>query len=129
MKKIFTLAFVALTLLLAMACGKSNNDNPTPTPQDDAKKALIGTWKIEASFVNGKEIELTECSKKYLEITQDSFSVFFSESCILKETKNSYTVLENVITLDNGIKTTFSIENNKLTIIPDENNKTIYLKK
>ena len=130
MKKIFTLAFVALTLLLAMACGKSNNDNPTPTPQDDAKKALIGTWKIEASFVNGKEIELTECSKKeYLEITQDSFSVFFSESCILKETKNSYTVLENVIALDNVIKATFSIENNKLTIIPDENNKTIYLKK
>ncbi|NWO29422.1 lipocalin family protein [Capnocytophaga sp. oral taxon 903] len=128
MKKIFTLAFVALTLL-ATACGKNNNDTPS-TPQNDAKKALIGTWKIEASFVNGKEIELTECSKKeYLEITQDSFSVFFSESCILKETKNSYTVLGNVITLDNGIKTTFSIENNKLTIIPDENNKTIYLKK
>ena len=37
MKKIFTLAFVALTLL-ATACGKSNNDNPNP--QDDAKKAL-----------------------------------------------------------------------------------------
>jgi lipoprotein len=128
MKKIFTLAFVALTLL-ATACGKNNNDTPS-TPQNDAKKALIGTWKIEASFVNGKEIELTECSKKeYLEITQDSFSVFFSESCILKETKNSYTVLGNVITLDNGIKTTFSIENNKLTIISDENNKTIYLKK
>ncbi|WP_314811007.1 lipocalin family protein [Capnocytophaga granulosa] len=125
MKKIFTLAFVALTLL-ATACGKNNNDTPS-TPQNDAKKALIGTWKIEASFVNGKEIELTECSKKeYLEITQDSFSVFFSESCILKETKNSYTVLGNVITLDNGIKTTFSIENNKLTIISDENNKTIY---
>ena len=128
MKKIFTLAFVALTLL-ATACGKNNNDTPS-TPQNDAKKALIGTWKIEASFVNGKEIELTECIKKeYLEITQDSFSVFFSESCILKETKNSYTVLGNVITLDNGIKTTFSIENNKLTIISDENNKTIYLKK
>ena len=55
--------------------------------------------------------------------------MFFSESCILKENKNSYTVLGNVITLDNGIKTIFSIENNKLTIIPDENNKTIYLKK
>ena len=47
MKKIFTLAFIALTLL-ATACGKSNNDNPTPTSQDDAKKALIGTWKIES---------------------------------------------------------------------------------
>lgn len=127
MKKILTLAFVALTLL-ATACGKSNDENPKL--QDDAKKALIGTWRIEASFVNGKEIKLTECSKKeYLEITQDSFSMFFSESCILKENKNSYTVLGNVITLDNGIKTIFSIENNKLTIIPDENNKTIYLKK
>ena len=124
MKKIFTLAFIALTLLLVTACGKSNNDNPNP--QDDAKKALIGTWKIEASFVNGKEIELTECSKKgFLEITQDSFSMFFSESCVLKGIKNGYSVLGNVITLDNGIKTTFSIENNKLTIIRDENNKTV----
>ena len=44
MKKIFTLAFIALTLL-ATACGKSNNDNPS-TPQNDAKKALIGTWYL-----------------------------------------------------------------------------------
>lgn len=127
MKKILTLAFAALTLL-ATACGKSNDENPKP--QDDAKKALIGTWRIETSFVNGKEIKLTECSKKeYLEITQDSFSMFFSESCILKENKNSYSISKNVIILDDGVKLTFLIEGNKLTITPDENNKTIYLKK
>ena len=50
MKKIFTLAFIALTLL-ATACGKNNNDNPS-TPQNDAKKALIGTWKIEKLIIN-----------------------------------------------------------------------------
>ena len=63
MKKIFTLAFVALTLLLATACGKSNNDNPNP--QDDAKKALIGTCKIESvtdDFMGKRN--LTECDKK-----------------------------------------------------------------
>ena len=62
-KKIFILAFVALTLLLATACGKSNNDNPNP--QDDAKKALIGTWKIESvtdDFMGKRN--LTECDKK-----------------------------------------------------------------
>ena len=62
MKKIFTLAFIALTLL-ATACGKNNNDNPS-TPQNDAKKALIGTWKIEAITVNETAHVLSDCDKK-----------------------------------------------------------------
>ncbi|EFS96573.1 hypothetical protein HMPREF1977_2126 [Capnocytophaga ochracea F0287] len=127
MKKIFTLAFVALTLLLATACAKSNNDNPNP--QDDAKKALIGTWKIESSLSNGKEIKLTECSKKeYLVITQENFSMFIPEKCVLKEYKNKYTISDNTINLDNGMKSSFKIENNKLVIIVDEQNTTTYIK-
>jgi lipoprotein len=128
MKKIFTFAFIALTLL-ATACGKSNNDNPNPTPQDDAKKALIGTWKIESSLSNGKEIKLTECSKKeYLVITQENFSTFIPEKCVLKEYKNKYTISDNTINLDNGMKSSFKIENNKLVIIVDEQNSTTYIK-
>ena len=61
MKKIFTLAFIALTLL-ATACGKNNNDNPS-TPQNDAKKALIGTWKIESVTVNETIQVLSDCDK------------------------------------------------------------------
>jgi lipoprotein len=128
MKKIFTLAFVALTLL-ATACGKSNNDNPNP--QDDAKKALIGTWKIESVTDEGEEIVLNECRKKsYILFTEKQYvnTNFNKEIDECKESSNafSYVISNNKLILSDTEKKTytytFSIVGNKLTLIHSEKN-------
>jgi len=75
MKKIFTLAFIALTLL-ATACGKSNNDNPS-TPQNDAKKALIGTWYLVSNIERGEKMVLTECDKKEHIVFKEDLYIFY----------------------------------------------------
>lgn len=145
MKKIFTLAFVALTLLLATACGKSNNDNPNP--QDDGKKALIGTWKIESITDEGEEIVLNECRKKsYILFTEKQYvnTNFNKEIDECKESSNafSYVISNNKLILSDTEKKTytytFSIVENKLTLIHSEKDnmgkeieieKKIYVKK
>ena len=108
MKKIFTLAFVALILLLATACGKSNNDNPTP--EDDAKKALIGMWKIQSITDEGEEIVLNECRKKsYILLTEKQYvdTNFNKEIDECKESSNAFS---------------YVISNNKLILIHSEKN-------
>lgn len=129
MKKIFTLAFVALILLLATACGKSNNDNPTP--EDDAKKALIGMWKIQSITDEGEEIVLNECRKKsYILLTEKQYvdTNFNKEIDECKESSNafSYVISNNKLILSDTEKKTytytFSIVENKLTLIHSEKN-------
>lgn len=122
MKKIFTLAFIALTLL-ATACGKSNNDNPNPTPQDDAKKALIGTWKIEKLIINNIEVDRTECEKKsYIIFSENTFSSynFSDKKCDEpKKREGTYSISNNILTFISNGKTsnpTFSISGNNLII-------------
>ena len=99
MKKIFTLAFIALTLLLATACGKSNNDNPNP--QDDAKKALIGTWKIEAITVNETALVLSDCDKKsYMVFSEKEMMnyLYSDKKCDTpQEVRATYSILGNII--------------------------------
>lgn len=128
MKKIFTLAFIALTLL-ATACGKSNND--TPTPEDDAKKALIGMWKIQSITDEGEEIVLNECRKKsYILLTEKQYvdTNFNKEIDECKESSNafSYVISNNKLILSDTEKKTytytFSIVENKLTLIHSEKN-------
>lgn len=118
MKKIFTLAFVALTLLLATACGKSNNDNPSP--QDDAKKALIGTWYLVSSTDAGEGVKLTECDKQeHIVITEDSYTIFealnISNNCTIKESKNTFSILGDKLTVGKSVYT-FSVSGNKLIL-------------
>lgn len=99
MKKIFTLAFIALTLLLATACGKSNNDNPNP--QDDVKKALIGTWKIEAITVNETALVLSDCDKKsYIVFSEKEMMnyLYSDKKCDTpQEVRATYSILGNII--------------------------------
>ena len=118
MKKILTLAFAALTLL-ATACGKSNDENPKP--QDDAKKALIGTWRIEKIVINNIEMDRTECEKKsYFVFTENTFSVYnFSDrKCDNPEkTEGTYSISNDILILvskEKTLDTTFSILENKL---------------
>ena len=118
MKKIFTLAFIALTLLLATACGKSNNDNPNP--QDDGKKALIGTWYLVSSTDAGEDVKLTECDKQeHIVITEDSYTIFealnISKNCTIKESKNTFSILGDKLTVDKSVYT-FSVSGNKLIL-------------
>ena len=118
MKKIFTLAFVALTLLLATACGKSNNDSPNP--QDDAKKALIGTWYLVSSTDAGEGVKLTECDKQeHIVITEDSYTIFealnISNNCTIKESKNTFSILGDKLTVGKSVYT-FSVSGNKLIL-------------
>lgn len=119
MKKIFTLAFIALTLL-ATACGKSNNDNPNPTPQNDVKKALIGTWYLVSSTDEGEDVKLTECDKQeHIVITEDSYTIFealnISNNCTIKESKNTFSILGDKLTVDKSVYT-FSVSGNKLIL-------------
>jgi len=99
MKKIFTLAFIALTLL-ATACGKNNNDNPS-TPQNDAKKALIGTWKIEAITVNETALVLSDCDKKsYIVFSEKEMMnyLYSDKKCDTpQEVRATYSILGNII--------------------------------
>lgn len=99
MKKIFTLAFIALTLL-ATACGKNNNDNPS-TPQNDAKKALIGTWKIEAITVNETAHVLSDCDKKsYIVFSEKEMMnyLYSDKKCDTpQEVRATYSILGNII--------------------------------
>ena len=134
MKKIFTLAFIALTLL-ATACGKSNNDNPNPTPQDDAKKALIGTWKIESitNSVRGART-LTECDKKRTIVFEENGDFVDNlptpgvtnpnDPCKITSYKATYIVKNNstlVVGNEKGQATyTYSIVGNKLTLVTEE---------
>ena len=128
MKKIFTLAFIALTLL-ATACGKSNNDNPNPTPQDDAKKALIGTWYLVSSNAAGEDIKLTECGKKsHIIITEDQFinvGFHFKKStgdCITQpDLKFTYSISNNTLLLT-------SIEKKKIVVIFSISGNNLILK-
>ena len=126
MKKIFTLAFIALTLL-ATACGKSNNDNPNPTPQDDAKKALIGTWYLVSSNDAGEDVKLTECDKQeHIVITEDSYTIFealnISNNCTIKESKNTFSILGDKLTVGKSVYT-FSVSGNKLILTYTEKDK------
>ena len=131
MKKIFTLAFIALTLL-ATACGKSNNDNPNPTPQDDAKKALIGTWYLVSSTDAREDVKLTECDKQeHIVITEDSYTIFealnISNNCTIKESKNTFSILGDKLTVDKSVYT-FSVSGNKLILTyteKDEDGKEV----
>ena len=145
MKKIFTLAFIALTLLTT-ACGKNNNDNPS-TPQNDAKKALIGTWKIESIVDEGEEVVLDECRKRsYISFTEREFidTNFNKRTGECKENSNtfSYIISNNQLILSESKEKTFtytfSISENKLTLIHSEKDnmrkeieigKKIYVKK
>ena len=118
MKKILTLAFAVLTLL-ATACGKSNDENPKP--QDDAKKALIGTWRIEKIIINNIEMDRTECEKKsYFVFTENTFSVYnFSDrKCDNPaNTEGTYSISNDILILvskERTLDTTFSILENKL---------------
>ena len=125
MKKILTLAFVALTLL-ATACGKSNDENPKP--QDDAKKALIGTWYLVSSTDAGEDVKLTECNKKsHIIITEDQFtnvSFHFKKStgdCIKQpDLKFTYSISNNTLLLTSiekkKIVAIFSIYGNNLIL-------------
>ena len=130
MKKIFTLAFIALTLL-ATACGKSNNDNPS-TPQNDAKKALIGTWYLVSSNDAGEDVKLTECDKQeHIVITEDSYTIFealnISNNCTIKESKNTFSILGDKLTVDKSVYT-FSVSGNKLILTyteKDENGEEV----
>ena len=122
MKKIFTLAFIALTLL-ATACGKSNNDNPNPTPQDDAKKALIGTWKIESVTVNEMIQVLSDCDKKsYIVFSEKEMMnyLYSDKKCNTpQEVTATYSVLGNIIrtvTKNETSDENFSISGNKLIL-------------
>ncbi|SQA78514.1 Uncharacterised protein [Capnocytophaga ochracea] len=127
MKKIFTLAFLALTLLVS-ACGKSNNDNPNPTPQDDTKKALIGTWYLVSSNDAGEDVKLTECNKKsHIIITEDQFinvGFHFKKStgdCIKQpDLKFTYSISNNTLLLTSiekkKIVAIFSISGNNLIL-------------
>jgi lipoprotein len=117
MKKIFTLAFVALTLLVT-ACGKSNNDSPSP--QDDAKKALIGTWYLVSSTDAGEDVKLTECDKQeHIVITEDSYTIFealnISNNCTIKESKNTFSILGDKLTVGKSVYA-FSVSGNKLIL-------------
>lgn len=120
MKKIFTLAFIALTLL-ATACGKSNNDNPNP--QDDAKKALIGTWKIESVTVNETIQVLSDCDKKsYIVFSEKEMInyLYSDKKCNTpQEVTATYSVLGNIIrtvTKNETSDENFSISENKLIL-------------
>ena len=124
MKKIFTLAFIALTLL-ATACGKSNDENSKP--QDDAKKALIGTWRIEAVMNNiTGERTLTECDKKQTLVFRED-NIFIQNdpprgiydpngSCNTKELKGKFSVSGTTLIIE-GNTYHYSISENELTII------------
>ncbi|EKY06695.1 hypothetical protein HMPREF9078_01429 [Capnocytophaga sp. oral taxon 380 str. F0488] len=127
-EKIFTLAFIALTLL-ATACGKNNNDNPS-TPQNDAKKALIGTWKIEKLIINNIEVDRTECEKKsYIILSENTFSTynFSDKKCDEpKKQEGTYSISNNVLTLTSNGRTskpTFSISGNNLLLSEVEKNE------
>ena len=127
MKKIFTLAFIALTLL-ATACGKNNNDNPS-TPQNDAKKALIGTWKIESvtdDFMGKRN--LTECDKKQTLVFRED-NIFIqndpprgiydpNELCETKEYKGEFSVSGATLIIG-GNTYRYSVSENKLVIISE----------
>ena len=120
-EKIFTLAFIALTLL-ATACEKNNNDNLS-TPQNDAKKALIGTWKIEKLIINNIEVDRTECEKKsYIIFSENTFSTynFSDKKCDEpKKQEGTYSISNNVLTLTSNGRTskpTFSISGNNLLL-------------
>lgn len=116
MKKILTLAFAALTLL-ATACGKSNDENPKP--QNDAKKALIGTWYLVSTSEVGDQ--LTECDKKeHFVITESTITHFTTsetkeKGCLTEEAKSSYTIKNDTLIVG---KTTFlfSVLGDKLTL-------------
>ena len=120
MKKILTLAFVALTLL-ATACGKSNNDNPNP--QDDTKKVLIGTWRIETVTVNGTALVLSDCDKKsYIVFSEKEMInyLYNNKKCDTpQEVRATYSILGNVIRIVTKNKTSdknFSISGKKLIL-------------
>ena len=120
MKKILTLAFVALTLL-ATACGKSNDENPKP--QDDAKKALIGTWKIESVTVNETIQVLSDCDKKsYIVFSEKEMInyLYSDKKCNTpQEVTATYSVLGNIIrtvTKNETSDENFSISGNKLIL-------------
>ena len=114
MKKILTLAFAALTLL-ATACGKSNDENPS-TPQNDAKKALIGTWKIESVTVNETIQVLSDCDKKsYIVFSEKEMInyLYSDKKCNTpQEVTATYSVFGNIIRTNEN----FSISGNKLIL-------------
>ena len=123
MKKIFTLAFIALTLL-ATACGKSNNDNPS-TPQNDAKKALIGTWYLVSNIERGEKMVLTECDKKEHIVFKEDLYIFYRyrsaetmDDCINTNPKEGkYTISNNNLMVDDDdIIYVFSITGDKLVL-------------
>ena len=120
MKKIFTLAFIALTLL-ATACGKSNDENSKP--QDDAKKALIGTWKIESVTVNETIQVLSDCDKKsYIVFSEKEMInyLYSDKKCNTpQEVTATYSVFGNIIrtiTKNETSNENFSISGNKLIL-------------
>ena len=120
MNKILTLAFAALTLF-ATACGKSNDENPKP--QDDAKKALIGTWKIESVTVNETIQVLSDCDKKsYIVFSEKEMInyLYSDKKCNTpQEVTATYSVFGNIIrtiTKNETSNENFSISGNKLIL-------------
>ena len=115
-EKNLTLAFTAL-ILLGAVCGKSNDENPKS--QDDAKKALIGTWYLASTSEVGDQ--LTECNKKeHFVITESTITHFTTsetkeKGCLTEEAKSSYTIKNDTLIVG---KTTFqfSVLGDKLTL-------------
>ncbi|GJH39679.1 hypothetical protein RCZ04_02290 [Capnocytophaga sp. HP1101] len=113
MKKIFVLAFVALSLFIT-ACGKS----------DDSNETLPGTWYLVYQNDAGEEVKLTECDKTdHYVFTENTYTYYealnTTSGCETQEFSGKLTVSGNQLSLDD-VTFIFSISGNRLTLTVTE---------
>lgn len=95
MRKIFSLALIALTMMV-VSCGKKDSDDVTPNK-------LVGTWYLESMKRDGQAQTLTDCDKRSnitfreTEYSTMNYKLKNTNDCGLTTEEGTYTISGNVL--------------------------------
>ena len=95
MRRIFSLALIALTMMV-VSCGKKDSDDVTPNK-------LVGTWYLESMKRDGQAQTLTDCDKRSnitfreTEYSTMNYKLKNTNDCGLTTEEGTYTISGNVL--------------------------------
>lgn len=121
MKKVFLLIALVATVFASNACGKKDDFKPQEQPKDSLEQKLIGKWKITdiGLDADGKEIQRYFFSCQYTEFftNKKGENITYDHPDCDRTPDETRKVVQSF---------TWSIENNNLIMMVNEDNKSIF---